>query len=149
MKDKLHIEINAESKTHSRVDAKMRKHESIVDEPDSFGGKDLGPNPIEYVFTGLAGCLNVTAHKVASEKGVEIKKLNFKISGDLDIERFMNKDSKKRAGFDEIKVEVEIETDASEAVEKEILHEAEKRCPISDNLQHKTNFILNILTKDI
>ncbi|MFP4151144.1 MAG: OsmC family protein [Candidatus Aenigmatarchaeota archaeon] len=122
----------------------MRKHEVVVDEPKDFGGNDTGPNPIEYVFTGLAGCLNVTAHQVASERGIEIKELKLKVSGDLDLEGFLDKESDKRAGFEEIEVTVDIETDASEDREKEILKEAEERCPVSDNLQHRTGLKLKI-----
>lgn len=138
MSEKLPIEIRTESKSHTELDISVRNHKFKIDEPKEFGGNDKASNPIEYLFAGLAGCLNVAAHQVAKEKGVSIDKLKIDVKGNLDLEGFLNKESSKRPGFQEIKVEFDIQTDSNEETENQILKEAEKRCPISDNIQHKT-----------
>src|SRR5699024_3777528 len=33
--------------------------EVLIDEPESLGGTDIAPNPVEYLLAGLGGCINV------------------------------------------------------------------------------------------
>jgi len=138
MGDKLQIEVTSEAKSNTKLEVEERGHEAVVDEPSQFGGEDEGPNPLEYMFTGLAGCLNVTIHHVAMEKEVEVKKLEINVTGGIDLQKFMTGEG-GRAGFQEINVEIEIETDADSEVETKLLEEAEERCPVSDNLQHESS----------
>ena len=143
MSNKLPIEVESESENHTELDAKVRGHEPVVDEPEKLGGGDKGPNPLEYLFTGLAGCLNITIHRVALQRDVDIEKLDIDVSGSLDMEEFKEGGTGKRAGFEDIEVEIGIETDSNTQVEKEILEESETRCPVSDNIQNPTNVELN------
>ncbi|MFB6192620.1 MAG: OsmC family protein [Candidatus Nanohaloarchaea archaeon] len=144
MSNELHVEIDSEAESHTELEVSVRDHKLTVDEPENFGGKNKGPNPLEYMFTALAGCLNVTTHKVANEKDVEVKELEINVSGGVDLEGFENAESDKRPGFEGIEVDAVIETDADEETEKAILEEAEGRCPVSDNLQHSTHLTLEI-----
>ncbi|MDS0242093.1 OsmC family protein [Haloferax sp. S2CR25-2] len=79
----------AESPTETRVSA--RDFEFVVDEPQSLGGENAGPNPVEYVLGALAGCLNVTSHVVAREMDLDVRDLEIAIEGDLDPGKFMGK----------------------------------------------------------
>lgn len=76
----------------------------MVDEPADLGGTDAGPNPVEYVLAGYAGCLNVVGHLVAKEMGMELKKFAVEVAGDLNPARFMGQDTPERAGFQQIRV---------------------------------------------
>ena len=142
MADKLPIKIESESQNHTELDVEVRGHSLKVDEPEDFGGNDKAPNPLEYMFTALASCMNVTAHQVAKEHGVQIKSLEIDVEGELDMAGFMGED--ERAGFQEANVEARIETDADEETEREIMEEAEGRCPVSDNFQHEAELNLDI-----
>jgi uncharacterized OsmC-like protein len=139
MSNELPIEVESESENHTELDAEVRGHEPVVDEPEKLGGGDKGPNPLEYLFTGLAGCLNITIHRVARQKEAKVKNLNIDVSGNLDMEEFKEGGAGKRAGFEDINVEIEMETDSNSEVQKEILEESETRCPVSDNIQNSTN----------
>lgn len=141
MADKLPIKIESEARTHTELDITVRGHELKADEPEDFGGNDKGPNPLEYMFTALAACLNVTTHQVAKEHEVNVNSLEINVDGELDLAGFMG-DENERAGFEEVNVEVEIETDSDREKELELLEEAEKRCPVSDNLQNNTDLDL-------
>jgi uncharacterized OsmC-like protein len=142
MADKLPIKIESEAQNHTELDVEVRGHSLKVDEPDDFGGNDKAPNPLEYMFTALASCMNVTAHQVAKEHSVEIKSLEIDVEGELDMAGFMGED--ERAGFQEANLEARIETDADEEIEKELMQEAEGRCPVSDNFQHEADLNLDI-----
>jgi len=138
MGDELHVEVTSEAQTDTKLEVEERGHEAVVDEPEKFGGEDEGPNPLEYMFTGLAGCLNVTIHHIANQKDIEVEKLEINVTGDIDLEKFMIGEG-GRAGFQDINVEIEIETDTDYETEASLIKEAEERCPVSDNLQHETD----------
>lgn len=144
MANKLPIKIESESQTHTELDVGVRGHSLKVDEPEDFGGNDKAPNPLEYMFTALASCLNITVHKVAEEHGLGIETLEIDVEGEVDLEKFMGEDPEKRAGFQEVDVEVSIKSDSDRVTEQEILEEAEERCPVSDNLQKQTSLKLEI-----
>lgn len=142
MGDKLPIKIESEAQTHTELDIEVRGHKLKADEPEDFGGNDKGPNPLEYMFTALAACLNVTTHQVAKEHEVNVKSLEIDVNGELDLAGFMGED--ERAGFQEVNVDVDIVTDSDQEKEHEILEEAEGRCPVSDNLQNETDLDINL-----
>lgn len=48
------------------------KHMWISDEPASYQGNDLGPNPVEMLMGSLAACTVVTILKKAKEAGISI-----------------------------------------------------------------------------
>lgn len=142
MSDELPIKIESKAQTHTELDVSVRGHSLKVDEPEDFGGNNKAPNPLEYMFTALASCLNVTTHQVAEEHEVEVDSLEIDVEGELDLAGFMGEED-KRAGFQKINVDVRIETDADRETEQEILEEAEGRCPVSDNIQHETDLNLD------
>ena len=141
MSDKLPIKVTSESQTSTELNVSVRDHSMTVDEPESFGGNNNGANPLEYMFTALAGCLNVTIHHIASENDVKVNTLEIEVDGELDLGKFKTGKG-DRAGFQDIEADIAFETDASEQLEQKIIEEAESRCPVSDNLQNETD--LNI-----
>ena len=142
MGDELHIEITSEAETDTKLEVEERGHEAVVDEPSQFGGDDEGPNPLEYMFTGLAGCLNVTIHHIANERDIQVQNLEINVTGDIDLGKFMTGKG-ERAGFQDINAEIVIETDVDSETETSLIEEAEERCPVSDNLQHETSVSVN------
>jgi uncharacterized OsmC-like protein len=142
MGDELHVEVISEAKTDTKLQVQERGHEAVVDEPSQFGGEDEGPNPLEYMFTGLAGCLNVTIHHIANQKQIEVENLEINVTGDIDLGKFMAGEG-ERAGFQNINAEIEVETDTDPETEASLIEEAEERCPVSDNLQHETSISVN------
>ena len=125
-----------ERATLLRVEA--RAFTMLVDEPANLGGKDEGPNPVEYMLAALAGCLNVVGNLVAKEMDLELKGLTIKVEGDLNPERFLGKSMAERAGFKQIRVTLEPDMQADEAAKKKWLETVEQRCPVSDNLLNPT-----------
>ncbi|ELK55502.1 OsmC family protein [Haloferax volcanii] len=131
----------AESPTETRVS--VRDFEFVVDEPESLGGANAGPNPVEYVLGALAGCLNVTAHVVAREMDLDVRDLEIAIEGDLNPATFMGKREDGRAGYQEIRVAVTADVDADAETIDAWLAAVEARCPVSDNLRNATPLALS------
>lgn len=137
MKD-LVFEISAISDNTGKVTVKARNFSIVVDEPQSFGGTDQGPTPMEYLLASLAGCLNVVGNIVAKEMNINIKKLSIKISGTLNPAKLFGKESGDRAGYKNINVVMNVSTDANVDELKKWIEEVENRCPITDNLRNPT-----------
>jgi len=139
--------ITGKSLSDTKLLAKVRNFEMIVDEPAEIGGTDEGPNPVEYILVALAGCLNVTIKGIASEKGINIRSLEFALEGRLNPEKFQGISKKERAGYKEIKATVYIESDTTKEKLEELLKEVEERCPVTDNLKNPTPVKIEIKPK--
>ena len=129
-----------ESATRTRVST--RDFEFVVDEPATLGGSDEGPNPVEYLLGALAGCMNVVAHQVAREMELDVRALEITLDGDLDPAKFMGKSDEARAGYQEIRVDITADVDATDETIQTWLAAVEERCPVSDNLAHETPIAL-------
>ncbi|MEQ6389544.1 OsmC family protein [Bacillaceae bacterium S4-13-58] len=106
----------------------VREHQIVIDEPEDFGGANTGPNPMEYVLASLAGCENVMLHMIAKEQGVEMGSVDFSVEGTLNTDGLEGMGG-VRPYFQNIKVQAEISTDASDEQIQSIRSELEKRCP--------------------
>lgn len=134
----------ASSENETKTVVKTRKFEMIIDEPENLGGTNEGANPVEYMLGALAGCLNVVGHLVAKEMGFNIENLNIGLEGTLDPAKFSGQSEEGRAGYKEINVELDVDTDADKEMLKKWIEIIEERCPVSDNLANETPVNLSI-----
>ncbi|MDD2197455.1 MAG: OsmC family protein [Bacteroidales bacterium] len=134
----LKFRIKAQRASDAKTIVKARNFEIIVDEPQSLGGTDLAPNPVEYVLAALAGCLNVTGSLIAKEMGFELRDLQIEISGNLNPARLFGKTDVERAGYNSVEVKMIPDSDADEVTLNEWLRKVESRCPVSDNIMNST-----------
>ena len=137
--DNLHqFSISATGNSETKTTVSVRDFEFVVDEPAALGGTNEGPNPVEYLLGAWAGCINVVAQKVCDEHGVELAGLDIEVEGDLDPQKFLGMADEPRAGFQEIRVELAMETDTDDETLKTILEAVEARCPVGDNIMNPT-----------
>ena len=55
-----------------KVECEASGKKVIADEPLSFGGTDLGMNPIELLLSGLGACKCVTSKVIAKKNGLKL-----------------------------------------------------------------------------
>ena len=130
--------ITATGDSETKTTVSVRDFEFVVDEPAELGGTNEGPNPVEYLLGAWAGCLNVVAQKVCAEHDVDLAGLEIDVEGDLDPRKFMGMADEPRAGFQEIRVELAVDTDADDETLETIREEVEARCPVGDNIMDPT-----------
>jgi len=138
------FQVDAKSESPARVRVAARQFSLVVDEPPELGGDDAGPNPVETVLAGLAGCLNVVAHLVAREHGIAIGNLSIHARGELNPQRLLNQPTTDRPGFKLIEATLSFRSDAGPEKLQRWLAEVESRCPVSDNLGHATPLKLKL-----
>lgn len=134
----LNFAVEGDNENPTKLVVNARQFKLVVDEPAGLGGTDDGPNPVEYLLAGYAGCLNVVAHLVAKEQGIDLKKLSIGVDGDINPARLFGQSNDDRAGFKIIRVNISIDTDAEQSSIDKWLKEVENRCPINDNLSNPT-----------
>lgn len=131
--------IRGKSENATRMNLSSGKFNLVIDEPPTLGGTDAGPSPVQVLLMSLAGCLNVTGHEVAKQRGLKLNGMEIKIEGVMNPCTFIGCSFEERAGFQQIQVTVE--ADMEGATQEEIdswLKETENRCPVTDNVRADT-----------
>jgi uncharacterized OsmC-like protein len=140
MPKEVKVIVRGQSVNPTRLNLTSGKFKMVIDEPENMGGTDAGPTPIQVLLMALAGCLNVTGHEIARQRGLKLNGMKIKIEGNMNPFAFMGISYEERAGFQQISVSVEADMEGASQEELESwLEETEKRCPVTDNIRTNTN----------
>jgi uncharacterized OsmC-like protein len=141
--------------THSRTSVQSfhglgeeQKHKTQftfdADHPEIFASEDLGATPIELVLVGLASCLTAGVASVAQNRGVQLRSVEAKLEGSMDIQGILGIDSDVRNGYDDIKVTFNIDADASKKEIEAIVAQSQKRSAVYDVITNPTNVTVEV-----
>jgi uncharacterized OsmC-like protein len=108
------------------------------DEHQVLLGEDIGPNPVEYLLTGLIGCLTSALVYHAAAKGIEIKGVKSRLEGDIDLRGFLGLSQDVRVGYENIRVYFKIDADVSEEEKEELIKMAQKYSPVFNTVSNPT-----------
>jgi uncharacterized OsmC-like protein len=109
-----------------------------IDEPPVLCGQNLGANPVEYLLVALSGCLTTSLIAHATAKGINIKGVESRYEGDIDLRGFLGVSEEVPVGFQTIRVYFKIEADISEAQKEELLNMAQKYSPVFQTVSTPT-----------
>lgn len=138
--------VTGESENPTKINIQSGKFKMIIDEPKMMGGTDEGPSPIQVLLMSLAGCLNVTGHEIARQKGLPLNGMKIKIEGVMNPCTFIGCSFEERAGFQNIVVNVDVDMPGVSDEEKAAwLEETEQRCPVTDNIKADTTVNVSIV----
>lgn len=109
----------------------------IVDnaEPPILLGNNEGPNPVEFILHGLAGCMTTTMVLHAAARGIAIDSVQTSLAGSWDAQGFLGLDDSVRNGYQQIKVNFKIEGDLTEEQKEQLITFA-KKSPVYDIVTH-------------
>ncbi len=138
-KREMKVLITGESENPTRINLRAGKFTMTIDEPASMGGTDAGPSPVQVLLLSLAGCLNVTGHEIARQKGLKLHGMKIRIEGVMNPCTFLGCSFEERAGFQEIDVKIDADFEGVGPEEQaQWLKETEERCPVTDNIKADT-----------
>jgi uncharacterized OsmC-like protein len=123
------ITVEADCPSHARTDARARQHTIVIDEPPQRGGTDVAATPLETLLAAFLGCTNVIFNMIAERRGVRIGRLKLKVTADFDTRGVFEHPVERP--FPRIRLEAEVEADASEATIDDLRKELAQRCPVS------------------
>jgi uncharacterized OsmC-like protein len=142
--------------THSKTDVngffglgqeQQHKTESSfeADHPEIFASQDHAITPIEYVLVGLASCLTAGVAAVAQNRGIQLRSVESKLEGKMDIRGILGMDSDVRNGYDDIKVTFTIDADASKQEIEAVVAQSQKRSAVYDIITNPVNVTVEVV----
>jgi uncharacterized OsmC-like protein len=76
---------------------------------------------------------------VAKEYGIVVRDVAVHVAGDIDTAKYRGDATEPRAGFETIRVDVTVDSDADDETLAAWLADVEERCPVADNLDTGTD----------
>lgn len=143
--NKVHTVTEGQYRTVSHVN----QHEVVVDEPLHLFGQDTAPAPGEIVLSGLGGCLAVGITAVATWKQVKLSKLEVFLEGDIGNPAAWGAGGADMKpgdmGFQEIRVKVLVEGDATREELDEIVRHANFFSPVANSMRNPIPFSISLM----
>jgi uncharacterized OsmC-like protein len=102
---------------------------------EGVGGAGTGACSGDLLLGALAACAQITAQMVAAAMGIETRRLEAVVEGELDLRGTLGVDREAPVGFDRISLTLEV--DAPEASEEEIaklVERTERYCVVLQTL---------------
>ena len=115
-----------------------------ADHPEVFASEDLGAAPVEYVLVGLASCLTAGVAAVAQHRDIQLRSVEAKLEGSMDIQGILGIDSDVRNGYDDIKVTFDIDADAPKKDIESLVAQSQKRSAVFDIIANPTNVTVEV-----
>jgi uncharacterized OsmC-like protein len=142
--------------THSKTDVhgffglgQEQQHKTETsfeaDHPEIFASADNGITPIEYVLVGLASCLTAGVAAVAQNRGIQLRSVESKLEGKMDIRGILGVDSDVRNGYDDIKVTFKIDADATKPEIEALVAQSQKRSAVYDVITNPVNVTVEVI----
>ena len=116
-----------------------------ADHPEIFASQDNGITPIEYVLVGLASCLTAGVAAVAQNRGIQLRSVESKLEGTMDIRGILGIDSDVRNGYDDMKVTFKIDADASKPEIEALVAQSQKRSAVYDVITNPVNVTVEVV----
>ena len=105
-----------------------------IDEPPVLLGENQGANPVEYLLIALSGCLTTSLIAHASAKGIEIKGVESRYEGDIDLRGFLGISEEVPVGYQNIRIYFKIDANVSEEQKEELIRMAQKYSPVFNTI---------------
>ena len=115
-----------------------------TDHPEIFASEDLGATPVELVLVGLAGCLTAGIASVAQNRDIQLRSVTATLEGGMDLQGILGIDSDVRNGFDGIRVNYEIDADASQEDIEALVAQSQKRSAVFDIITNPTDVHVSV-----
>lgn len=127
------------------INADIRGHHVVIDQPQASGGTNEGPTPLEFFLFSLAGCIGSIARIAASQQKIALRSMEVKVDADLNPMGLMGKPTDDRVGFQQLRVEAQIDADLTDEQKQVFLDEVCDRCPLHDNIKLATEVVHSLV----
>jgi len=115
-----------------------------ADHPEVFAAEDNGPTPVEFVLVGLASCLTAGVAAVAQNRSIQLRSVKATIEGDMNILGILGGDPEVRNGYTSIRVNYQIDADATPDEIAALVAQSQKRSAVFDVITNPTNVSVTV-----
>jgi uncharacterized OsmC-like protein len=92
----------------------------------------VGPNAVETVLSALASCLTVGIVYNAAARNINVESLSFTLEGDIDLHAFLGLSDRVRPGYQNIRLDCRIKSDAPREKLEELWAYVQRTSPVLD-----------------
>jgi uncharacterized OsmC-like protein len=117
-----------------------------ADHPLQFAALDQGATPAEIVLVALGGCLTGGIASVAQQRGIQLRSVTATIEADHDIRGILGADPEVPSRFSAVRVNYEIDADASPEDVQALVAQSQKRSAVFDLLTNPTAVTVDVHT---
>ncbi len=96
------------------------------------------------MLVGLASCLTAGVAAVAQNREIQLNSVKATIEGDMDILGILGGDPEVRNGFNNIRVNYEIDADATPQEIEALVAQSQKRSAVFDVITNPTNVTVSV-----
>jgi putative redox protein len=127
----------ADRTVHTRWDGGMRAvtqvgdFEVVVDEPETSGGTETGPQPTDLLLVSVSSCFALALAFVARKRGVDLLGLDVTAVGRYE-------------GLKFCEISLSISSDSPRSVVEDLLPEAQRVCYVSNTLQRQPELTVEV-----
>jgi uncharacterized OsmC-like protein len=123
-----------------------QNHTVHSDEPEGILGEDSAISPSEMILTTLASCLSVGYAANAAAMGIDLEEVSFEITGDGDLQGFMNLGN-LRPGLTDVHVKTHIKANAPADKLKELHDYVNSHSPMWDTIANPVSVKSELIVK--
>ena len=101
--------------------------------PVLFGNNER-TNALEFILHALAGCVTTSFVLHATARGIKIDEITTEMQGDVDLQGLLGLDESVPAGYQGIKIKMDIKADCSDQALDELLAYARDHSPVCNTV---------------
>ena len=132
------ITLHAEGRVGENVICKIESGKARVEAGlhPATGGDGLSACSADMLLEALVGCAGVTLSAVATALGISLRNATIRAEGDLDFRGTLGVSKDVPVGFKQIRLNFDLDTDASEEQIATLLRLTERYCVVYQTLSH-------------
>ena len=118
-----HLTVESTWEGGYRCTVATRQFRIKIDEPESAGGGDTGPQPSEVFLASLAGCFTLALYHEAKKRDIELPDITVRATGTYEGPGFVH-------------LAVEVKSGAPSDVIESLIEPAKRVCYVSNTLRN-------------
>jgi uncharacterized OsmC-like protein len=132
------ITLRAKGKLGEGVTCKIETGKALVAAGlhPATGGNGLSACSGDMLLEALVACAGVTLNAVATALGIEVRDASLEAEGDLDFRGTLGVSKEAPVGFQDIRLRISLDTDASEEQIATLIRLTERYCVVYQTLVH-------------
>ena len=131
------VTLRAEGRIGEGITCKLETGQALVAAGlhPATGGNGLSACSGDMLLEALVACAGVTLNAVATALGIELRDATIRAEGDLDFRGTLGVSKEVAVGFQKIRLEFDLDTDASEEQLATLLRLTERYCVVYQTLR--------------
>jgi uncharacterized OsmC-like protein len=132
------VTLRAEGRIGEGITCKVETGKALVEAGlhPATGGDGLGACSGDMLLEALVGCAGVTLRAVSTALGIELRDATVRAEGDLDFRGTLGVSKDVPVGFEQIRLQFDLDTDAGEEQLATLLRLTERYCVVYQTLNH-------------